>query len=56
MWHICLLAGIDLCEFSNTTAAQVLFGVGISRCENAIFHQRGERVSKYRLECILKRV
>ena len=56
MWHICLLAGIDLCEFSNTTAAQVSFGVGISRCENAIFHQRGERVSKYRLERILERV
>ena len=24
--------------------------VGISRCENAIFHQRWERVSKFRLE------
>ena len=56
MAYICYLAGIDLCEFSNATAAQVSFGVGIFRCENAIFHQRGESVSKYRLERILERV
>ena len=27
---MCLLAGIDLCEFSNTAAGQVSFGVGLS--------------------------
>ena len=27
---MCLLAGIDLCQFSNTAAGQVSFGVGLS--------------------------
>ena len=35
---------------SNTAAAQISFGVEISRCEMAIFHQRGERVLKFCLE------
>ena len=37
-------------QFSNPAAAQVLLGVEIFRCENAIFHQRGERVHKFCLE------
>ena len=56
MYHVCfetIFACFDLHIHiinSNTAAAQVSFGLGICRCENAIFHQRGERVSKFHEE------
>ena len=42
-----LKCSINSCQLCS---AQVSFSVGISRCKNAVFHQRGERVSKFSQE------
>ena len=39
-----LKCSINSCQLCT---AQVSFSVGIFRCNNAVFHQRGERVSKF---------
>ena len=39
-----LKCGINSCQLCT---AQVSFSVGIFRCKNAVFHQRGERVFKF---------
>jgi hypothetical protein len=47
-WSLILI--VHSCQLSKPTVAHVLFGVGIFRCENAVFSQSGERVSKFLLE------
>jgi hypothetical protein len=45
-----LILIVHSCQLSKPTVAHVSFGVGIFRCENAVFSQSGERVSKFALE------
>jgi hypothetical protein len=47
-WSLILI--VYSCQLSKPTEAQVSFGVGIFRCENAVFSQSVERVSKSPLE------
>jgi hypothetical protein len=47
-WSLILI--VHSCQLSKPTVAHVSFGVGIFRCENAVFSQSGERVSKFPLE------
>jgi hypothetical protein len=44
------ILNVHSCQLSKPMVAQVSFGVGIFRCENAVFSQSGEHVSNFPLK------